>query len=66
MAKVSGQSDQHSLQGLDLAILAKVSNIFRSEKLALFTVTSIHNIWKSTKNKNSEARWKVTDNSRLK
>ena len=66
MAKVSGQSDQHSLQGLDLAILAKGSNIFRRENLVLFTVTSIHNIWKSTKNKNSEARWKVTDNSRLK
>ena len=66
MAKVSGQSDQHSLQGLDLAILAKGSNIFRRENLVLCTVTSIHNIWKSTKNKNSEARWKVIDNSRLK
>ena len=32
-----------------------------SENLALFTITSIHNVRKSTKHRNSETRWKVTD-----
>ena len=32
-------------------ILLKVTNVVRSENLALFTVTSIHCIRKSTKNK---------------
>ena len=30
-------------------ILLKVFNVYRSENLALFTVTSICSIWKSTK-----------------
>ena len=51
-------------------ILLKVINIFRSEKLALFAVTSIHSIRKSRKNRNSETtwnpRWKATENSGLK
>ena len=38
-------------------ILLKVINVFRGEELALFTVTSIHSIRKSTKNRNSETRW---------
>ena len=53
-------------------ILLKVINVFRSENLALFTVTSSHCIRKSTKknNRNSETKWnpkwKATENSRLK
>ena len=42
-------------------ILLKVFNVFRCENLALFTVTSIHSVRKSTKNpKNTEARRKAT------
>ena len=35
------------------------------ENLALFKVASIHRIRKSTKNRNSETRWKLTEDSRL-
>ena len=49
-------------QGKDFT---KVANVFRSENLASFTVASIHRIRKSTKNRNSETRWKVTEDSRL-
>ena len=45
-------------------ILLKVILEFCSENCAFFMVTSIHNIWKSTKNKNVETRWKVTEDSR--
>ena len=47
-------------------ILLKVSNVFRNENLVIFTVINIHSIRKSTKNRNSETRWKVTENSKLK
>ena len=46
-------------------ILLKVSNVFRSEILALFTVTSIHRIQKRTKNRNPKTRWKLAEDSRL-
>lgn len=46
-------------------ILLKVILEFCSENCALFMVTSIHSIWTSTKNKNFETRWKVTEDSRL-
>ena len=46
--------------------LLKVSNVFRNENLVIFTVINIHGIRKSTKNRNSETRWKVTENSKLK
>ena len=36
-------------------VLLKV-DVSYGENLALFTVTSIHSLWKSTKNKNSETR----------
>ena len=45
-------------------ILLKVILEFCSENCAFFMGTSIHNIWKSTKNKNVETRWKVTEDSR--
>ena len=35
------------------------AGIFRSENIVLSTVTSIHNIRKSTKYRNSETRWKA-------
>ena len=37
-------------------ILLEVVNVFRSENLPLFTLTSIQSIRKSTKNKNYETR----------
>ena len=37
-------------------IFLKGINVFRSENVCLFTVTSIHNIQKSTKNRNSKTR----------
>ena len=49
-------------------ILLKIINVFRSENLALFTVTSIHCIQSSTKNKNSET-WiesKIESNRKFK
>ena len=51
-------------------IWLNVLNVFHGEKSALFTVTSIHSIPKSTKNRNSETKWnprrKATENSTLK
>ena len=52
-------------------IFLKVINVFRSENLALFTVTSIHCIRKSIKKKirnrmEPEMESKKTENSRLK
>ena len=47
-------------------ILLKVIKVFCSENLAVFTVISIHCIRKSTKNRNSDPKWKATENSRLK
>ena len=47
-------------------MLLKVINVFHDESSALFMVTCVHNIRKSTKNRNSETRWKTTENSRLK
>ena len=46
-------------------ILLKVSNVFRSENLALFTVTSIHCIRKRTKKLDEiqtgwNPKWKAT------
>ena len=35
----------------------KLINVFRGENLTLFTVTSIRNIRKGAKNRNSETRW---------
>ena len=50
--------------------LLKVIDVFCNENLALFTVTSIHGIQKSTKNRNTKIgwnpKWKATENSRLK
>ena len=46
-------------------ILLKVANVFRSENLALFTVTSIRCIRKSTKNR-CNTKQKATENSRHK
>ena len=46
-------------------ILLKVITVFNSKNLTLFKVTSIHSIRKSTKNRNSETIWKVTEDSRL-
>ena len=43
----------------------KVITVIRSENLALFTVTRIHRIRKSAKNRNSETRWNVTEDPRL-
>ena len=43
----------------------KVINVFCSETFALFMVASIHRIQKSTKSRNSETRWKLTKDSRL-
>ena len=49
-------------------ILLNIINVFRRENLALFTVTRIHCIRKSTKNRNSETgwnpEWKAAENSR--
>ena len=40
----------HDVTSYSMAgILLKVINVFHGEDLALFTVTSIHSIWKSTK-----------------
>ena len=47
-------------------VLIKVINVFGSENLALFTINSIHNIRKSTKNRNSETKWHATENLSLK
>ena len=45
-------------------------NVFQSENIVLFTVTSIHCIEESIKNRESETKWntkwKATGNSRLK
>ena len=49
-------------QGRDFT---KVINVFCSKKSALFMVSSIHRIRKCTKNRNQDARWKVTEDSRL-
>ena len=47
-------------------ILLKFSNMFCSENLALFKVTSIHSTRKCMKNRNSETQWKkAMENSRL-
>ena len=44
-------------------ILIKVINVFCSENVNLFTVTSVHGIRKSQKKpRNSETIWKVTQN----
>ena len=45
-------------------ILLKVITVFNSKNLTLFKGTSIHSIRKSTKNRNSETIWKVTEDSR--
>ena len=37
-------------------VLLKLVNVFHGENFVLFMLTSIHNILKSTKNKNSETR----------
>ena len=42
-------------------VLLKVSNVFRCENLALFTVTSIHSIRKSAQNRSSNKKKKVTE-----
>ena len=47
--------NQHSAQGQDF--LPKAISVFCSENLILFTVTSIHQIRKSTKYRNSKTRW---------
>ena len=51
-------------------VLLKVINVFCSENLALFMVTSIYRIRKSTKRRNSKTgwnpKWKATENSKLK
>ena len=46
-------------------MLQKVITVFQHENLALFTVTSICSIRKSTKHRDSETTWKVTEDSRL-
>ena len=66
MADVSGHTSEHvNLVNIFLdvtsysmaGILLKVINVFRGEDSALFTVTRIRSILKSTKNRNSETRW---------
>ena len=55
-------SNIHPKAGVSL----KVGNVFLSENLALFSVSRIFSIWKSTKNRNSEIRWKTTENTKFK
>ena len=42
-----------------LGMLLKVINVFRSENLALFIVSSINSTRKNTENRSFETRWKV-------